>query len=150
MKQVLAGAAFSALMVVAPGAAQPAETIRMLAPTWLGFAPVHVANDLGCFKAEGLEVDYKFEDDRSNVMAAYARGDIEVDMRTVGEHQGRPRDASTPGVIIGTIDESVGGDGVIADESVKSVADLKGKIAAAEPNIPARLLLQMELKKAGL
>ena len=130
--------------------AQSAETIRMLAPTWLGFAPVHVANDLGCFKEEGLEVDYKFEDDRTNVLAAYARGDIEVDMRTVGEHQGRPRDANTPGVIIGTIDESVGGDGVITDETIKSVADLKGKTVAAEPNIPARLLLQLELKKQGL
>jgi NitT/TauT family transport system substrate-binding protein len=83
-------------------------------------------------------------------MAAYARGDIDVDMRTVGEHQGRPRDASTPGVIIGTIDESVGGDGVITDETIKSVADLRGKTVAAEPNIPARLLMQMELKKAGM
>ncbi len=84
------------------------------------------------------------------MLAAYARGDIEVDMRTVGEHQGRPRDANTPGVIIGTIDESVGGDGVIADDAIKSVADLKGKTVAAEPNIPARLLLQLELKKQGL
>ena len=127
-----------------------ADSIKMLAPTWLGFAPVHVANDIGCFQQNNLEVDYKFEDDRANVMAAYARGDIEVDMRTVGEHQGRPRDASTPGVIIGTIDESVGGDGVITDAAIKTVADLKGKTVAAEPNIPARLLLQMELKKAGL
>jgi NitT/TauT family transport system substrate-binding protein len=150
MKGQFAGAAILALVTAGAGTAQSAETIRMLAPTWLGFAPVHVANDLGCFKEEGLEVDYKFEDDRSNVMAAYARGDIEVDMRTVGEHQGRPRDAATPGVIIGTIDESVGGDGVIADDSIKSVADLKGKTVAAEPNIPARLLMQMELKKAGL
>lgn len=150
MKRLFAGAAILALMTAAPGSAQSAETIRMLAPTWLGFAPVHVANDMGCFKDEGLEVDYKFEDDRSNVMAAYARGDIEVDMRTVGEHQGRPRDATTPGIIIGTIDESVGGDGVITDDAIKSVADLKGKTIAAEPNIPARLLLQMELKKAGL
>jgi NitT/TauT family transport system substrate-binding protein len=109
-----------------------------------------VANDIGCFQEHNLEVDYKFEDDRANVMAAYARGDIEVDMRTVGEHQGRPRDASTPGIIIGTIDESVGGDGVIADNSIKTVADLKGKTVAVEPNIPARLLLQMELKKHGL
>lgn len=149
MRKFLTGAAAMAIMAaVAP--AQAADTIRMLAPTWLGFAPVHVANDLGCFKEEGLEVDYKFEDDRSNVMAAYARGDIEVDMRTVGEHQGRPRDAETPGVIIGVIDESVGGDGVISDRSIAAVADLKGKTVAAEPNIPARLLLQMELKKAGL
>ncbi len=83
-------------------------------------------------------------------MAAYERGDIEVDMRTVGEHQGRPRDANTPGVIIGVIDESLGGDGVITDDAIKTVADLKGKTVAAEPNIPARLLLQMELKKAGM
>jgi NitT/TauT family transport system substrate-binding protein len=150
MKHLIRGAATSALMIAASGTAFSADTIHMLAPTWLGFAPVHVANDLGCFKEEGLEVDYKFEDDRSNVMAAYARGDIDVDMRTVGEHQGRPRDASTPGVIIGTIDESVGGDGVITDETIKSVADLKGRTIAAEPNIPARLLMQMELKKAGM
>lgn len=149
MRNVLAGAGLVALSaVIAP--AQATDTIRMLAPTWLGFAPVHVANDLGCFKEEGLEVDYRFEDDRSNVMAAYARGDIEVDMRTVGEHQGRPRDAETPGVIIGVIDESVGGDGVISDGGIASVADLKGKTVAAEPNIPSRLLLQMELKKSGL
>ena len=143
--------AVSLLAVLALAApAHAADTIHMLAPTWLGFAPVHVANDLGCFSKEGLEVDYKFEDDRSNVMAAYSRGDIDVDMRTVGEHQGRPRDANTPGVIIGVIDESVGGDGVIADGSINTVADLKGKTVAAEPNIPARLLLQMELKKSGL
>ncbi len=149
MRKFTTGAAVLALLAAA-GPAQSAETIRMLAPTWLGFAPVHVANDMGCFKEEGLEVDYKFEDDRSNVMAAYERGDIEVDMRTVGEHQGRPRDANTPGVIIGVIDESLGGDGVITDDAIKTVADLKGKTVAAEPNIPARLLLQMELKKAGM
>ncbi len=149
MKTLFAGTVFLTIAAGA-GAAQSADAIRMLAPTWLGFAPVHVANDLGCFKEEGLEVDYKFEDDRTNVLAAYARGDIEVDMRTVGEHQGRPRDANTPGVIIGTIDELLGGDGVITDDAVKSVADLKGKTVAAEPNIPARLLLQLELKKQGL
>lgn len=149
MKRVVGTISF-AIALAAAGSALGADRIRMLAPTWLGFAPVHVANDLGYFKALGLEVEYKFEDDRANVMAAYARKDIEVDMRTVGEHQGRPRDPSTPGVIIATIDQSVGGDGVIADEKVKSVADLKGKTIAAEPNIPARLLLQLELKKAKL
>ena len=149
MKKLQTAVSLLAILAIATPV-QAAETIHILAPTWLGFAPVHVANDLGCFSKEGIEVDYKFEDDRSNVMAAYARGDIDVDMRTVGEHQGRPRDAQTPGVIIGVIDESVGGDGVIADDSVKSVADLKGKTVAAEPNIPARLLLQIELKKSGL
>ena len=132
------------------GTATAAEKIRVLAPTWVGFAPALVADKLGYYAEDGLAVEFKFEDDRSNVLAAMARGDIEADMRTVGEHQGRPRDASTPGVIIGTIDLSVGGDGVVADGSIGSVADLKGKTIAVEPNIPARLLLQMELAKSGL
>ncbi|MBK1840537.1 ABC transporter substrate-binding protein [Azospirillum sp. YIM B02556] len=144
----LAAAALLFTSVSTPALA--ADSIRALAPTWPGFAPVFVAMDKGYFKELGLTVDMRFEDDRANVMAAMARGDIEVDMRTVGEHQGRPRDAATPGVIIGTIDKSVGGDGVIADGSVASVRDLHGKTIAVEPNIPARLLLQMALKKDGM
>lgn len=130
--------------------AQAQERIRVLAPTWVGFAPALVAGDLGYYEAEGLEVDFRFEDDRANVLAAMERGDIDADMRTVGEHQGAPRTDDTPGIIIGTIDLSLGGDGVVVDGSIESVADLKGKLVAIEPNIPARLLLQMELKKAGL
>jgi NitT/TauT family transport system substrate-binding protein len=135
------------------GAASPAmadNTIRILCPTWSGYAPIFVANDLGYFKAMGIKVDIKFDDERADVMAAMARKDIEMDLRTVGEYQGRPRDADTPGVIIGTIDESLGGDGVIAAGDIKSVADLKGKTVASELNIPGRLLLQLDLKKAGM
>jgi len=141
-----------ALAISAAGAAPAVaqDVIRALTPTWVGFAPALVAQDLGYYAEEGLEVDLRFEDDRSNVLAAMERGDIEADMRTVGEHQGRPRVDETPGTIIGTIDVSVGGDGVLVDGSIESVADLKGRIVAIEPNIPARLLLQMEMKKVGL
>lgn len=142
-----AALAFS-LAFATPAMAQ--DVIRALTPTWVGFAPALVAQDLGYFAEEGLEVDLRFEDDRSNVLAAMERGDIEADMRTVGEHQGRPRMDETPGTIIGTIDVSVGGDGVLVDGSIDSVEDLKGRIVAIEPNIPARLLLQMEMKKVGL
>jgi NitT/TauT family transport system substrate-binding protein len=109
-----------------------------------------VAQDLGCYEEEGVTLDFRFEDDRANVMAAMERGDIDADMRTVGEHQGRPRTPETPGVIIGTIDVSVGGDGVLVDGSITEVAQLAGATVAIEPNIPARLLLQMELAKVGL
>src|SRR6476620_1294012 len=131
-----AGLAVSAAFVLAIGVARADDAIRILCPTWPGYAPIFVANDLGYFKELGITVTLNFDDDRSDVLAAMARGDIEIDMRTVGEHQGRPRDSNTPGVIIGT--------------TIKSVADMKGKTVAVEPNIPARLLLQLELKKAGM
>ncbi len=148
-KRILA-AGFGLAVAMSVSAAHADDKIRILCPTWSGYAPVFVANDLGYFKALGIDVDIKFEDERPNVMAAMARGDIEMDMRTVGEYQGKPRDADTPGIIIGTIDESLGGDGVVADGSIKSVEDLKGKTVASEPNIPARLLLQLALKKKGM
>jgi NitT/TauT family transport system substrate-binding protein len=148
-RSVLLIASAAAVAAGLPAAAQD-TVIRVLAPTWVGFAPALVAQDLGCYAEEGVRLDFRFEDDRANVMAAIERGDIDADMRTVGEHQGRPRTPETPGVIIGTIDISVGGDGVLVDGSIESVADLKGRTVAIEPNIPARLLLQMELAKVGL
>lgn len=145
----LASAALGLALATA-AAAQEADEIRVLTPTWVGFAPALVAQDLGYYAEEGLSVDFRFEDDRANVLAAMARGDIDADMRTVGEHQGAPRTAETTGTIIGTIDVSEGGDGLLVDPSIETVADLEGKVIAIEPNIPARLLLQMELEKAGL
>ena len=128
-----------ALFAAVPALAQD-TTIRVLAPTWVGFAPALVAQDLGCYAEEGYSLDFRFEDDRANVMAAMERGDIDADMRTVGEHQGRPRVPDTPGTIIGTIDISVGGDGVVVDGSIENVSDLEGMTVAIEPKIPARLL----------
>jgi NitT/TauT family transport system substrate-binding protein len=143
---VLAFTVFAALG--APAKAE--DTISCAYPFWPGFAPVHLANELGYFAEEGLTVNEAFDDDRGNVLPALERGDLQCDMRTVGEHQGRPRTPETQGTIIGTIDISLGGDGVLVDGSIKSMADLKGKTFAAEPNTPARLIAQMELKKHGL
>ena len=148
LSTILAALAISAAGFAGPAAA--ADTISCAYPFWPGFAPVHLANELGYFAEEGLTVNETFDDDRSNVLPALERGDIQCDMRTVGEHQGRPRTPETQGTIIGTIDISLGGDGVVADGSIKTAADLKGKVFAAEPNVPARLLAQLALKEHGL
>jgi NitT/TauT family transport system substrate-binding protein len=126
------------------------KTLHVICNNWSGFAPVFVASDLGYFKGLGLKVTVKVDDEQSDALAGIERGDVDVDMRTVDDYQRRPRTPSTPGVMIGTIDESDGGDGVVADGSVKSVADLKGKVVAMETDIPAYLLLQLELSKVGL
>ena len=121
--------------------------ITCMYPVWVGFGPVHLANELGYFKDEGIEVEEILDDDMPNAVAAMERGDIDCYLRTVGEYQGLGRTKDTQGIIIGTIDLSLGGDGWAADQSIKSVCDLKGKTIAVEPNLPARLLMQMALKK---
>ena len=144
-------AAVIPLSLIAAATANAADKqFRVICNNWSGFAPVFVAADLGYFKALGLDVSVKLDDEQSDALAGLTRGDIEVDMRTVDDYQRRPRTDATPGVMIGTIDESVGGDGVVASGAIKTVADLKGKTVAMETDIPAYLLMQLELEKAGL
>ncbi len=137
-------------VLLTPDKAQASDRIVALFPPWPGVAPALVAQDLGYFAEEGLDFVWRFEAERSVVSAAMARGDIDIDMRSIGEYQSSPRSARMPGLIIGTTDVSVGGDGVVVDQSITAATDLKGRTVAFEPNIPARLLLQLELQKAGL
>ena len=123
------------------------DTVTCMYPVWVGFGPVHLANALGYFADEGLTVNEILDDDMPNAVAAMERGDIDCYLRTVGEYQGLSRRADTQGIIIGTIDLSTGGDGWAADQSIKTVCDLKGKTIAVEPNLPARLIMQMALKE---
>ncbi len=123
------------------------DTVTCAYPVWVGFGPVHLANELGFFKDEGITVEETLDDDMPNALAAMERGDIDCYLRTVGEYQGLGRRKDTQGMIIGTIDLSTGGDGWAADRSITSVCDLKGKNIAVEPNLPARLLMQEALKR---
>lgn len=145
----LAAGLTAASLATGPASAEVgnANKITCMYPVWVGFGPVHLANELGYFKEEGIEVEEILDDDMPNAVAAMERGDIDCYLRTVGEYQGLGRRKETQGLIIGTIDLSTGGDGWAADQSIKSVCDLKGKTIAVEPNLPARLILQMALKK---
>jgi NitT/TauT family transport system substrate-binding protein len=151
----LSAVVFAALafLIVAPfaedakAAVGDENKITCMYPTWVGYGPIHVANELGFFKDEGITVEETIDDDMANAVAAMERGDIDCYLRTVGEFQGLGRRKTTQGIIIGTIDLSLGGDGWAADGSIKTVCDLKGKTIAVEPNLPARLLMQMALKK---
>jgi NitT/TauT family transport system substrate-binding protein len=124
-----------------------ADKVTCMYPVWVGFGPVHLANELGYFREEGIEVEEILDDDMSNGVAAMERGDIDCYLRTIGEYQGLGRTKDTKGRIIGTIDLSTGGDGWVADGSITSVCDLKDKTIAVEPNLPARLIMQMALKR---
>ena len=128
---------------------QAADTIRCTFPFWFGFAPVFVAQDLGYFEEEGLEVTTAFDNDRANVLPAIDSGDLDCTMRTIGEYMSRPRKPDTSGIVIGTIDVSVGADGVVAGPEIKSVTDLIGKTFAGEINHPGTVMTQHALAQQG-
>lgn len=137
----------AALVMSAP--ANAADVIRCVYPFWFGFAPVPVAIELGYFAEEDLEVTTVFDNDRANVLPAFESGDLDCTMRTIGEYMSRPRTPETPGTVIGTIDVSVGADGVVAGPEIETVADLVGKVFAGEINHPGTVMTQHALTKLG-
>lgn len=144
------GAAAAALLVAGLSApAQAADEIRCIFPFWFGFAPVFVAEEMGYFESEDLEVTTAFDNDRANVLPAMANGSTDCTMRTIGESMSRPRTADTTGTVIGTIDISVGADGVVAGPEIESVEDLIGKTFAGEINHPGTTLVQHALAEMG-
>ena len=144
----LAAALFIATTSMAT-AVRADDRIRCIFPFWFGFAPVFVAENAGYFADEGIEVTTAFDNDRANVLPALANGSIECTMRTIGEFMSRPRKPDTTGKVIGTIDISIGADGVVAGPETKSVADLVGKTLAGEINHPGTTLVQYALSDIG-
>lgn len=143
----LALALSGAMALAAP--AQAADKISCIFPFWFGFAPVFVAQEQGYFAEEDLEVTTAFDNDRANVLPAMANGSVDCTMRTIGESMSRPRTPDTTGTVIGTIDISVGADGVVASGDIKSVEDLIGKTMAGEINHPGTTLVQHALAEMG-
>ena len=137
---------------VAAGIGSPAsaqDTISCAYPFWFGFAPVPVAMAMGYFEEEGLEVTTVFDNDRANVMPALESGDLDCTMRTIGEHMSRPLMADSNLVVIGTVDVSIGADGVVAAGDIQSVEDLVGKTFAGEINHPGTVMTAYALQQAG-
>lgn len=140
-------AAFSSMVA----SAQAATTeISVVGNSWVGFSPIYVAEDMGYYKNLGINVVMNVVNSKPDALAALERGDVAVGMMTIDDLQRAPWTNGTPGIVIGTIDQSLGGDGVVADGSVNSVVDLKGKIVAASANLPATMLLQLALAKHGM
>ena len=146
------GAIAASLLTISPFAAttaQAEDTINCVFPFWFGFAPVMVADKLGYFAEDDLTVTWAFDNDRANVLPALETGAIDCTMRTIGESMARPRTAETTGTIIGTIDISVGADGVVAGPGIETVADLVGKPFAGEINHPGTVMTQFALNEMG-
>ncbi len=141
--------ALSISLMLSVSKAHADDTVRCAFPFWFGFAPVFVAQDMGYFEEEGIEVTTVFENDRANVLPAIDSGDLDCTMRTIGEYMSRPRKQDTSGTVIGTIDVSDGADGVVAAPGIDSITDLVGKTFAGEINHPGTVLLQYALAKEG-
>jgi NitT/TauT family transport system substrate-binding protein len=126
----------------------PKEPFHIAFNEWVGFAPFFLAKEKGFYG--DLPVEFDFVALEGDKRAGLYAGRFQMICETTDMFQTSREAIPYSGKIIFAIDESYGGDGVIAIESVKSLKDLKGKTAVSEPGQPAHFILQYLLNKEGM
>ena len=149
---------FSALLALAAGAiiggfAGPspaaADTIKIAHSTWVGYGPLYIARDKGFFKKHGVDVDLVVMEDPKLRFAALQAGRIDIIASTVDTALLYLKNKNDFQYIC-AIDDSNGGDGIVAKKGIQSVADLKGKTVAVNEGSVSEFYLNVLLGKAGL
>jgi NitT/TauT family transport system substrate-binding protein len=116
---------------------------------WTGFAPFTLAQEKGLFKKHGIDFEIKKMPTQAR-HAAMAAGQVQAIATTIDTHITYVA-ANVPVTQVLVIDSSTGGDGVLAKNSIKSFADLKGKTVAVDnPGAVSNFWFNYLLKKNGM
>jgi NitT/TauT family transport system substrate-binding protein len=116
---------------------------------WVGFAPLHLAQDLGYFEEEGLEVSLVTLKGTSEMRAALASDRVQG-VTTSLDTALRNRAIGTPAQVALGLDRSAGADGLVARAPVDTVLELQGRQVAVQPATPSEWLLLFLLHDAGV
>lgn len=106
-------------------------TITLGMSSWIGYAPLYVAQEKGFFKKEGADVQIKTIQSAGDRKAALASNSIQGMASTVDTHV-MTKAAGVDIVQVLALDTSSGGDGVIAKKDIATFKDLKGKTVALD------------------
>jgi NitT/TauT family transport system substrate-binding protein len=143
---LIGGVAAAAL--ASPGSAA-AETVRIAHSTWVGYGPLYVARDKGFFKNHGIDVELIVMEDPKDRFPAMLADKIDMIASTVDTgilYLKKPDQFK----YVVAIDDSNGGDGIVALKDVSSIGDLKGKSVAVSEGSVSEFYLNVLLEKAGL
>lgn len=137
------------------------RTVRFAINVWAGWGPIIYAND--GFKAGKLwktpgGKDFKVElvliDDPVAMRDAYAAGTLHVGWATLDMiplfMEGLRRDSRVMPRVYQQVDWSNGGDGIVVRDTVKTMADMRGKTLVLAQNSPSHYFALNALINAGV
>lgn len=134
-------------MLAAACTARSDPPIRVGTNTWPGYEPLYLAQDIGQFGPD--QVRLVRLDSATRVLAAFRAGQIDAAALTLDEAMlllGRGND---PCVVL-VMDTSKGGDAIIAQEGIRTMAELKGRRLGAEKTALGAYVASRALREAGL
>ena len=117
---------------------------------WAGWWPWAIAVEEKLFEKNGVNVEMKWFDGYVQSMETFAAGKIDGNSQTLNDTISFLPGENGGEVVVLVNDNSAGNDQIIADASITSIADLKGKTVAVEEGVVDDYLLSLALKDAGL
>jgi NitT/TauT family transport system substrate-binding protein len=143
---VVGGITLAGMLAPAPAAADP---VKISTNTWVGFGPLYLARDKGFFQKRGVEVELITMDNTKEKYDSLVTGKSDMAAGGAGTSVLYITEADQLQYVAG-MDDSNGGDGVIAKNEITSLADLKGKTVAVDMNGISGFYLGALLKTVGL
>ena len=137
------------------------RTVRFAINVWAGWSPIIYANNGfkpgRVWKTPGGK-DFKLElvlvDDPIAMRDAYAAGTLHVGWATLDMLplmlEGLRKDSRVMPRVFQQVDWSNGGDGIVVRESIKTMADLRGKTIVLAQNSPSHFFVLNALINAGV
>ena len=149
MLKTMAGSLLAAIIVVGANNAASAETLTLAHSTWVGYGPFYIAQAKGFFEEEGVDVEFKIMENTPLKMGALMAGQIDMVASTADEFPIYMKPGKPLKYIL-AVDNSNGGDGVVANKDINTIADLKDKKVAFEEGSVSQFFINALLKEAGL
>lgn len=138
-----------AVLPLAPSRPALADTVKIAHSTWVGYGPLYIARDKGFFKQNGVDVDLVLMEDPKERFPTLMADRIQMIASTVDTallYMKTPADFK----YVVAIDDSDGGDGIVAKKDIKTIADLKGKRVGVSEGSVSDFYLNVLLARAGL
>jgi NitT/TauT family transport system substrate-binding protein len=137
------------------------RTVRFAINVWAGWAPIILANN--GFKAgkvwktpsgQNFKVELTLIDDPVAMRDAYAAGNVHIGWATLDMlplfMEALHKDSRVMPRVYQQVDWSNGGDGIVVRDSVKNVADLRGKTIVLAQNSPSHFFALNALINGGV
>jgi NitT/TauT family transport system substrate-binding protein len=147
LKKLIGLAAMASVLALASVA--EAGSLKLGHSTWVGYGPFYIARDKGFFKEEGVDVELVIMEDTPIKMGALMAGQLDLVASTADEFPIYMK----PGIglhYVLAVDNSKGGDGIVANKDIADVKGLKGKKVAFEQGSVSQFFLNALLKDAGM
>ena len=147
LKKLIGLAAMASVLALASVA--EAGSLKLGHSTWVGYGPFYIARDKGFFKEEGIDVELIIMEDTPIKMGALMAGQLDLVASTADEFPIYMK----PGIglhYVLAVDNSKGGDGIVANKDIVDIKGLKGKKVAFEQGSVSQFFLNALLKDAGM